>query len=154
MTKTILASILILGLAACTEQNASDEPTADTSSAGASTDATATTTPPSGNDSADATASGSGMGSDTGMGDTTGASGMGTDTGTAGTSGMGTDTGTTGTGSGTTSGMGGTSTGQTDATLDADLRRCDTMTSSAAATCRTEAQTRYEQRTRGSEGTR
>jgi hypothetical protein len=123
MTRLLLTALIVASLAACNRDNMSDDPENATDAAPSTATPSATTAdtmPPTGNDSADATAT------------TTGT--MGTDPATTSdASALGTDAAT---------GM----TGQTDATLDADLRQCDTLPVTEAETCRTDARTRYEQR--------
>jgi len=130
MNKTLIALALALSLGACSK-NASDQPENATASApdtATPSDTTAGTISPSGNDSANATAA------------TTGTN----PTDTTGMSGTGTDMGATGTGSA----MGGTTTGgnsQYQANLDEELRRCDQLAGAERDTCRSDAQSRYDQ---------
>jgi hypothetical protein len=121
MTRLLLIALIATALAGCNRDNMSDDPENATDAApsnAAPSETTADTMPPTGNDSADATATTTGtMGADPAA--------------TSDTSAMGTDPGMA---------------GQSDATLDADLRQCDTLPVTEAETCRTDARNRYQQR--------
>jgi hypothetical protein len=157
MTRNLIAVLLVLGLAAC-QRNASDQPESTTDAAPSNatpSETTATTTPPTANASSDATTAGSPTPADSttpsdAAGSTMGAQTPPTDS-TATTGAMATEAPPTDT---TADAAGGSTLGgtKTDATLDADLRRCDTMTGTERTTCRSEAQTRYDQRTMQSDG--
>ena len=123
MERLLIAILLTSCLAAC-HRNASDQPIGATDTGGMASPATvADSAPMAPAGTTDATTAGP-----------TSAMGTTTDTGPVSTDGAA--TGATGT----------MPTGQSDATLEADLQRCDTMVAADQATCRTDAQSRYEQR--------
>lgn len=132
MNRTLFAALLVLSLSAC-QRNASDQPETTATDTTVTPATTAETTPPSDSESSDAAA-------------TTGAVPETATTDTTGTTGDASG----GTGAG---GMDSTTTGVSDATLEADLRRCDTMSGTERTTCRAEAQTRYNERIQGTQDT-
>lgn len=137
MTRKLIAILLVLGLAAC-NRNASDQPESTTDAAPSDatpSETTAVTTPPSANDSANATTSTTGTTTDSTMASEGEYGAMGEET-------LGADTSAAAAG-GSTLGASGT-----DAMLDDELRRCDTMSGTERTSCRSEAQTRYDQRSR------
>ena len=144
MTRKLMVVLLVLGLAAC-QREASNQPesTTDVTPAEATpTDTTAATTPPAASTPTQTPAPTPTQGAT----DSTTASEY--STAPAPTATMGDDVVDPMAPAPPPTAAGGTTLGgtQTDATLDEDLRRCDTMTGTERTTCRSEAQTRYDQR--------
>ena len=127
MTRTIIAAMLVLGLAACNRE-ASNAPESTTETPASTPATTPEATPPPAETPPAATPESTTPESTTGA--------------------MGTEAGTMGAEAGTSMGA------KTDATLDADLLKCDAMEASEQATCRTDAQARYEQRVKDASGTK
>jgi hypothetical protein len=143
MTRKLIAVLLVLGLAAC-QREASNEPesTTDVTPAEATpTDSTAATTPPAASTPTQTPAPAPAQSpADSAM-----ASQQPTSPAPAAT--MGDDVvDPMATAPPTAAGGSTLGSTQTDATLEADLRRCDTMTGTERTTCRSEAQTQYDQR--------
>lgn len=125
MSRFLIAALLVGTLMGC-QRNHSDEP--DAGAAAMPAPATIATPAESTAPPADS--------STTATDGTTATGAIGTTTDTGPVSSEGAATGATGT----------MPTGQSDATLEADLHRCDTLVPAEQATCRTDAQARYEQR--------